>query len=231
MPVASAAMVTAQDHGLMDETPDPALLSRRGGFSSHGEDAAIMAVLNQRGVWRPVGFYVDVGAFHPFLFSNTAALSLLGWRGINVEPNPDMAERLRRARPDDVTLEAAAGAAAGRAELQMFSEWGSSNTLDLGFADMISTTQQVVVTRKVDVEVMTLLDVLDPVQKVLAAGGTDLVARVRNCAHESAAATAHMDATRGRSSFLGDRAKGHVDPGSRSMALLIGAICDSLSKT
>ena len=161
MPVASAALVTAQDHGLMDETPDPALLSRRGGFSSHGEDAAIMAVLNQRGVWRPVGFYVDVGAFHPFLFSNTAALSLLGWRGINVEPNPDMAERLRRARPDDVTLEAAAGASAGRAELQMFSEWGSSNTLDLGFADMISTTQHVAVTRKVDVAVMTLLDVLD----------------------------------------------------------------------
>ena len=45
MPVASAALVTPQDHGLMDETPDPALLSRRGGFSSHGEDAAIMAVL------------------------------------------------------------------------------------------------------------------------------------------------------------------------------------------
>ena len=84
---------------------------------------------------------------------------------------------------------------------------------------------------KAEVGQQTLLDVLDPVQKVLAAGGTDLVARVRNCAHESAAATAHMDATRGRSSFLGDRAKGHVDPGSRSMALLIGAICDSLSKT
>ncbi len=84
---------------------------------------------------------------------------------------------------------------------------------------------------KAEVGQKTLLDVLDPVQKVLAAGGTDLVARVRNCAHESAAATAHMDATRGRSSFLGDRAKGHVDPGSRSMALLIGAICDSLSKT
>jgi hypothetical protein len=37
-----------------------------------------------------------------------------------------------------------------------------------------------------------------------------------------------MDATRGRASFLGDRALGHVDPGSRSMALIIVAICDSL---
>jgi hypothetical protein len=27
---------------------------------------------------------------------------------------------------------------------------------------------------------------------------------------------------------LGERAKGHVDPASRSMALIIGAVCDSL---
>jgi phosphoenolpyruvate---glycerone phosphotransferase subunit DhaL len=76
----------------------------------------------------------------------------------------------------------------------------------------------------------TLLDVLDPVQKVLAQDGPDLIARVRQCAFDSALATANMDATRGRSSFLGDRAKGHVDPGSRSMALIIGSVCDTLGK-
>jgi dihydroxyacetone kinase-like protein len=81
---------------------------------------------------------------------------------------------------------------------------------------------------KAEVGQKTLLDVLDPVQKVLAAGGPDLIARVRQCAFDSAQATADMDATRGRSSFLGDRAKGHVDPGSRSMALIIGSVCDSL---
>lgn len=83
---------------------------------------------------------------------------------------------------------------------------------------------------KAEVGQKTLLDVLDPVQKVLAAGGGDLIPRVRECAHESARATAHMDATRGRSSFLGDRAKGHIDPGSRSMALIIGSVCDTLTQ-
>ena len=58
--------------------------------------------------------------------------------------------------------------------------------------------------------------------------GADLVARVRQCALDSAAATATMAASRGRASFLGERALGHVDPGSRSMALIIAAICDSL---
>ena len=81
---------------------------------------------------------------------------------------------------------------------------------------------------KAEVGQKTLLDVLDPVQKVLAAGGPDLIARVRQCAFDSALATADMDATRGRSSFLGERAKGHIDPGSRSMALIIGSVCDSL---
>jgi dihydroxyacetone kinase-like protein len=81
---------------------------------------------------------------------------------------------------------------------------------------------------KAEVGQKTLLDVLDPVQKVLAAGGSDLPARVRECAFDSAQATARMDAIRGRASFLGERALGHVDPGSRSMALIIGAICDSL---
>jgi len=82
---------------------------------------------------------------------------------------------------------------------------------------------------KAQVGQKTLLDVLDPVQKILAKGGDDLIARVRQGAHDSAATTADMEATRGRSSFLGDRAKGHIDPGSRSMALIIGAICDSLA--
>ena len=81
---------------------------------------------------------------------------------------------------------------------------------------------------KAEVGQKTLLDVLDPVRRVLAAEGDDLLARVRRSAFESADATAHLDAGRGRASFLGDRALGHVDPGSRSMALIIGAICDSL---
>jgi dihydroxyacetone kinase-like protein len=81
---------------------------------------------------------------------------------------------------------------------------------------------------KAEVGQKTLLDVLDPVRQLLAQGGADLPARVRQCAFDSAAATAHIEATRGRASFLGERALGHVDPGSRSMALIIGAICDTL---
>ena len=82
---------------------------------------------------------------------------------------------------------------------------------------------------KAEVGQKTLLDVLAPVQQTLAAGGGEMIARVRACAIASAAATAKMDAIRGRASFLGERAFGHVDPGSRSMALIIDSIGDTLS--
>ncbi len=87
---------------------------------------------------------------------------------------------------------------------------------------------------KAEVGQKTLLDVLAPVQALLATEGAageivpGLPARVRQCADDSAAATAQMDAIKGRASFLGERALGHVDPGSRSMALIIGAVCDTL---
>jgi len=86
---------------------------------------------------------------------------------------------------------------------------------------------------KAEVGQKTLLDVLDPLQRLLgqaeADPGTDLLARTRRCALDAAQATAAMDAIKGRASFLGDRALGHVDPGSRSMALIVASICDSLS--
>ncbi|MBR0746938.1 dihydroxyacetone kinase subunit L [Bradyrhizobium japonicum] len=67
----------------------------------------------------------------------------------------------------------------------------------------------------------TLLDVLVPVQAVLAAGGD-----ARAIAMEAAQAadrTTPMLAIRGRASFLGERSIGHMDPGSRSVSLLIDA--------
>jgi dihydroxyacetone kinase-like protein len=67
----------------------------------------------------------------------------------------------------------------------------------------------------------TLLDVLVPVQAVLADGG-DAKAIAAEAA-QAAERTTPMLAIRGRASFLGERSIGHMDPGSRSASLLIGA--------
>ena len=44
----------------------------------------------------------------------------------------------------------------------------------------------------------------------------------------AAEATRPMKAIRGRASFLGERSIGHVDPGARSSALMIAAVCDAI---
>lgn len=73
----------------------------------------------------------------------------------------------------------------------------------------------------------TLLDVLVPVQAIFAAGADAeaIAAEAANAAER----TTPMLATRGRASFLGERSIGHMDPGSRSASLLIGAAVATLT--
>ena len=77
-----------------------------------------------------------------------------------------------------------------------------------------------------DVGQKTMLDVLAPVRDELALGGDGLCERVRQRAADAALATVPMKAIKGRASFLGDRSIGHMDPGARSSALMIAAVCE-----
>ena len=72
----------------------------------------------------------------------------------------------------------------------------------------------------------TLLDVLVPVQAVLAEGGD--AAAIAAEASRADDRTIPMLAIRGRASFLGERSIGHMDPGSRSTARLINAAVATL---
>lgn len=69
-------------------------------------------------LWRALkhvdtGVYVDIGANHPVIDSVSKAFSDRGWRGVHVEPLPDMARQLREQRPGDTVIEAMVGTADG----------------------------------------------------------------------------------------------------------------------
>ncbi len=81
---------------------------------------------------------------------------------------------------------------------------------------------------KSDVGSKTMLDVLAPVLAALRQGG-DLLRQLPEVADAAARATMPMRALRGRASFLGERSIGHVDPGARSSALIVRAICEALA--
>ncbi len=55
------------------------------------------------------GFYVDIGAHHPYRISNTYKLYQAGWHGINVDANPMTIDLFRSARPRDINLNIGVG--------------------------------------------------------------------------------------------------------------------------
>ena len=77
----------------------------------------------------------------------------------------------------------------------------------------------------------TMLDVLIPVSNILIdcknETNTKILAnKVKTVAEKGMLSTKDMLATKGRASFLGERSKGHIDPGARSSQLAIDAICN-----
>ncbi|KAA8710777.1 FkbM family methyltransferase [Helicobacter canis] len=80
-----------------------------------------------------IGFYVDIGAHHPFRFSNTYALYKAGWSGINIDPMPKSMEKFRRFRPRDINLEIAIGASQDIKPYYIFEE-KALNTFDESLA-------------------------------------------------------------------------------------------------
>ena len=86
---------------------------------------------------------------------------------------------------------------------------------------------------KADVGEKTMMDVLIPVSEKLNElknesefkSGLNEVIKI---AEERMLSTRDMLATKGRASFLGERAKGHIDPGARSSQLIIDTICKSV---
>lgn len=69
-------------------------------YSQFGEDVALLRQANFSGP----GYYVDVGACFPVRYSNTFLYYVRGWRGLLIEPNPDLSDRLRRVRPRDTVV-------------------------------------------------------------------------------------------------------------------------------
>jgi len=93
-------------------------------------------------------------------------------------------------------------------------------------AALASAIQGVKARGKSETGEKTMLDVLAPVQAAIAAGAS--AASVKATALKAAEATVPMLALRGRASFLGDRSKGHMDPGARSSALIVATLCDAV---
>ncbi len=108
----------------------------RGSFSQKGEDLIIDRYFKNK----RKGFYIDIGAYHPQINSNTKLFYDRGWNGINIEPNPARIELFQRFRKRDKNLNVGIGSSKGMATfyeldangLSTFSKKEADSMLKLG---------------------------------------------------------------------------------------------------
>jgi phosphoenolpyruvate---glycerone phosphotransferase subunit DhaL len=145
---------------------------------------------------------------------------------------PDLADKSlpEMLKAIGMTLVMKVGGASGPLVGTFFMELGKALPEQPARADIVAATDRAINAVKArgrsEAGQKTLLDVLVPVQAVLANGGD--ASAIAAEAARAADRTTPMLAIRGRASFLGERSIGYMDPGSRSASLLIGAAVTTL---
>jgi phosphoenolpyruvate---glycerone phosphotransferase subunit DhaL len=147
-----------------------------------------------------------------------------GWRD---DPPPAILEAMGRTLV--LTVGGAFGPLVGTALMTL----GRSLPSDAGAAGLSTAAHDAMRAVKArgrsDVGHKTLVDVLEPVCEGLAKGAD--AAALKELALRAAERTVDMQARRGRAAFFGERSIGHMDPGARSVSLMISAAVDAFATT
>lgn len=123
-------------------------------FSKAGDDIQLMKLINNR----VPGAYVDVGCWHPVKASNTYYFSLRGWKGICIDPNPELKLLYQRFRPKDNFINAGIGESNLTLEYYMLEE-SSMNTFSLDFIKKHHL--EATVLKKIKIPLFSLEEILD----------------------------------------------------------------------
>lgn len=110
-------------------------------------------------VGRESGFYVDVGAYHPFRFSNTQYFYERGWHGLNIDPTPGSMAPFNKYRTRDINLEIGIAETPGLAVFFEFDE-PALNTFDQSRAEALQNETPYRLLNERQVTLQTLRDVL-----------------------------------------------------------------------
>jgi FkbM family methyltransferase len=137
-------------------------------FSQEGEDM----IIHRKASGLDRGFYVDVGAHHPIRFSNTMAFYRKGWRGINIDANPDVIDLFERARPNDINICAGVANSTGELTFHIFDE-PAVNTFDRQTADELTRSSTYRLLERRTIRMRRLADVLE--DKLPKGQGIDLM--------------------------------------------------------
>jgi FkbM family methyltransferase len=129
----------------------------RKSYAQEGEDLIVDRLLGKK-----IGFYVDVGAHHPYRYSNTYLFYKKGWRGIAIDPLPGLKTIFRLRRPRDVFLDVGISQKPSSLDYFCFNE-SALNTFDKSLATSRDGYKAYKVINKIDIRTDTLASILTSV--------------------------------------------------------------------
>lgn len=130
---------------------------RRNSYGQEGEDLILARLFSDK----TQGFYVDVGAFQPILYSNTFRFYELGWRGINIDARPGSMKAFAEKRPRDINIETAVGTNTSDEIVYFLFEDGAYNTTREEVAERLIQNNETRLLEKTKVRIRTLEEILD----------------------------------------------------------------------
>lgn len=123
-------------------------------FSKAGDDIQLMKLINNR----VPGAYVDIGSWHPINASNTYYFYLRNWKGICIDPNPELKLLYKQFRPKDNFINAGIGMSNTCMEYFMLEE-SSMNTFSRDFIEKHQLESKIL--KKITVPLYSLKEILD----------------------------------------------------------------------
>jgi FkbM family methyltransferase len=97
-------------------------------YSQNGEELLLQSFGRYEKDYK--GFYVDIGAYHPIIYSNTQYFYEQGWKGINIDARPGSMKIFNRIRKRDINLEIGISDKRGELEYYSFKKSDDMNGFD-----------------------------------------------------------------------------------------------------
>lgn len=133
-------------------------LHARSSFSQFGEDASVLEYFRTLGKKRIV--YVDIGANHPVIHSNTYLFYREGSTGLLVDANPNICKRLAAKRPRDTVYQRGVAARSGPPLKLSVMDLEGLSSLDPNWSERISSSGLARKTGEIEVPVFGINETL-----------------------------------------------------------------------
>jgi FkbM family methyltransferase len=128
-------------------------------YSQAGEDQLVRYIFQSMGIELPT--YLDIGANHPYICSNTYFFYARGSHGVCIEPDGDCYALLQKSRKRDILLQAAISSTPGTADLYVFPDpYSGWNTLSKQEAESRQQQTGVAIKKVLQIPVLHINDVM-----------------------------------------------------------------------